>query len=92
MLKLKLESSNKDKYDSYPRPQNVEFFSVSQVNRPVWDNLSYPVRTRDSTLQNIHREILTSAVPTLKVMQMLNDASDDLNQLDVKVLTSSHVM
>ena len=84
MLSMKIDAIDKDKYEKYPRPNNVEFLLTPQVNEPVWSNLSYPVEIIDSQLQNIQKEFLSSAVPTLQVMKMLNDAKDDLNQLDVK--------
>ena len=40
LLKTKLDPFNKEKYEKYPRPKNVEFLQTPQINKPVWDHLS----------------------------------------------------
>lgn len=81
---LKSKSDNKDKFEKYPRPKNVEFLESPQINKPVWGNLSHQARVTDCSLQAIQRDFLASAVPVLKVMQLVNDSKDDLNSLDPK--------
>ena len=86
LLKAKLDSSNNSLQDKYLRPKNIEFLQCPQVNKPIWSNLTMPTKTTDLALQGIQKEFIMSAIPTLKVMQQLNDAKDDLNLLDVKDL------
>ena len=83
LLRTKLETSDKDKY---LRPQNIEFLEAPQINKPVWSNISHNARTNDCTLQAIQRDFLKSAIPTLSVMQKLNDSKEDPSSLDIKDL------
>ena len=78
--------STDEKIDKYRRPANVEFLAVPHINKPIWGNMSHDARLRDSGLQCIQREFLSSAIPVLKVMSQLNEAKDDLNMLDAAEL------
>ena len=71
------------------RPENVKFLSAPQINKPIWGNLSQSAKTRDVRMQTIQSKFLSSAIPTLKVMQLLHDNFDDPSQLDIKELLRS---
>lgn len=86
LLTTKPETCKSELRDKYPRPQNIDILAAPQVNKPLWGNLPYPVKTKDCQLQSVQKEFLNSAIPVLEVMGKLNDASDDLNSLDVKEL------
>ena len=86
LLKSKIDPTNKDKYDKYRRPSNVEFLSSPPVNKPVWGNMSHSSKMLDNSLQTIQRDFLSSSIPVLKVMEQLNAAKDNLNTLDVTEL------
>lgn len=46
-------------------------------------------KTADLSLQSIQKDFLMSAIPTVKVMQQLNAARDDLGKLNVNDLIRS---
>ena len=75
---------DKKKYEKYLRPKNVEFLEVPKVNQPVWENLSQATRYYDKALQSIQKDFLRSSIPILSVMQKVNEAKEDLSQLDPK--------
>jgi len=73
----------------YPRPMNVKFLEAPKINKPIWENLPTPARVKDSALQTIQRDFLTSGVPILKVMNKIFEAKDDLSSLDSKELLTT---
>ena len=86
---------DKEKYEKYLRPKNVEFLEVPKVNQPVWENLSQATRYYDKALQSIQKDFLRSSIPILSVMQKLNEAKEVLSQLDpkeiIRILSDSPV-
>ena len=83
LISTKLDpNTHKDKFDTFKPPKNVEFLAAPQVNPPVWASLTPSVKSYDSGLQQVQQDLLLNAVPTLKVMEKLNSAQDDWNNLD----------
>lgn len=86
LLKRKIESSEKEKYDKYLIPKNIDSINTPQINKPIWGNLSHSTKRNDVNLQLIQKDFLHSSLPIISVMQKLNSAKDDLSALDVKDL------
>ena len=87
MLQVKISDKVvKEKRETYLRPNNISFLNTPKVNKPIWDNLSSPTRVKESQLQNIQKDFLTSAIPTIKVMEKIFDSRDDMASLDPKEL------
>ena len=90
LLTLKLtDTSLKDKQASHLRLKNVDNLKLPQMNKPVWDNLSQFTCIKESKLQNVQKDVLSSAVPVIKVMETLADAKDDLSVLDAKSIINT---
>ena len=86
-LNLKIsDEAFKEKKELHLRPKNVKFLQTPKVNKPVWDNLGTHTRIKESNLQSIQRDFLSSAVPVLKVMEKIYEARDDMNSLQPKEL------
>jgi len=87
LLNLKISDAVvKNKRDLYPRPSNVEFVNAPKINKPMWESLHHATKIKDSVLQNIQKDFLISAVPTMKVMEKIFDARDDMGSLDATEL------
>ena len=90
-MTLKLtDTSLKDKQASHLRPKNVDNLKLPQMNKPVWDNLSQFTRIKESKLQNVHKDVLSSSSRNnIKAMETLADAKDDLSVLDAKSIINT---
>lgn len=86
LLSTNVDSLKNEKFEKHLRPGNINFLSAPQINKPIWGNLSQSAKTRDVKMQTIQKTFLASAIPTLKVMQLLHDNHDNPSQLDVKEL------
>ena len=90
LLQLKItDSTLKEKQELHLRPKNISSLQVPQVNKPVWDTLSQSTRIKESKFQQVQKDMLSSAVPIIKVMDTIADAKDDLSALDAKELVNS---
>ena len=52
-LSKKIDDKDKEKFDQYLPPRNIEFVETPQVNRPIWGNLSQESKRNDVSLQLI---------------------------------------
>lgn len=86
LLKRNIDLSDKEVFDKYLAPKNIEFAETPQINKPVWGNMSHDSKRNDVKLQTIQKKFLSSSLPIIEVMLKLNEAKDDLNSLDVKDL------
>lgn len=85
LLQLKISDTMiKDKKEKHLRPKNVEFLNTPRVNKPIWENLASSTRVKESQLQSIHKDLLTSAIPTVKVMEKIFEHKDNMAALDPK--------
>ena len=85
MLQMKINDDVvKDKRASYLPPKNKEFLNAPRVNKPIWENISPSTRIKESSLQNIQKDFLASAIPVIQVMEKIFNAKEDLNVLDPK--------
>ena len=78
------ETVLKEKKEKHLRPVNVDSLETPKVNKPIWENLSPSTRIKDSNLQAIQKDLLSSAIPVLKVMEQIFDAREDMNSLNAK--------
>jgi len=86
LLKKNIELSDKDKFEKYLIPSNVEYVDTPLINKPIWGTLSHESKRNDVALQTIQKKFLHGSLPILDVMQKLNASQDDLNALDAKQL------
>ena len=87
LLHLKLgDSVVKSKRELYPKPNNVKFLSTPKINKPMWETLNYTTQIKDSQLQSIEKDFLASAIPTIKVMEKIFEAKDDMASLTASEL------
>ena len=94
-LANKLLQSNVDdtvvkaKHEVYLRPKNVEYLNAPKLNKPIWETISHSTRIRESGLQSIQKDMLSSAVPIINVMEKIYYAKDDLSTLDATDLITT---
>ena len=82
LLRLKIgDSVVKAKRELYPKPNNVKFLNAPKINKPMWDNLHYSTQVGDSQMQAIEKDFLASAIPTIKVMEKIFEAKDNMGSL-----------
>ena len=85
LLHLKLgDSVVESKRELYPKP-NVKFLSAPKINKPMWETLNYTTQIKDSQLQSVE-DFLASAIPTIKVMEKIFEAKDDMASLTASEL------
>ena len=87
-------NSYKKKVENYKIPKNVvDAVSVPAMNPQVYEVIPPFKRHLDLGLQKIQKDMLFSALPTMKVLGLLLEAKDDPEQLDIpaaiKQLTDS---
>ena len=57
------------------------FVNTPKINKPMWDNMLYATKIRDSALQKIEKDFLSSSVPVIRVMEKILEAKDDMGSL-----------
>ena len=86
------DSAITEKRASYPWPKNIYFPKAIRVNKPIWKTLNAFTRVRESNLQPVQNDFLTSTVPLVRVMEKIFEATDDMSSLDAtEILAMLHL-